>query len=92
MSLRNLKYIREIQMEKQKTIHEFKKNARDIVRVELGQFKGYEVINIRVFYQSDNNEGKWLPTRNGITMLADLIPELKEAIDKANTEWKKRLN
>jgi len=77
-------------MEKNQIVHEFQKNAIEKVRAEFCEYKGRELFNLRVFFQPDDSNEEWLPTRKGITLSASLMPELREAIDKAYEQWKKR--
>ena len=78
------------QMSENQLIHEFQKNAIERVGAEFCEYKGRDMFNLRVFFQPDNSSKEWLPTRKGITLSASLIPELKDAIDKAYQQWKKR--
>ena len=76
-------------MEESKLIHEFQKNANEKVRVEFCRFNNHDLLNLRVFFQSEDN--KWLPTRKGLTIRPDLLDDLKEAVDKAHKEWQRRI-
>lgn len=78
-------------MNDSRLIHEFQKNANEKVRAEFCEYKGRDLLNLRVFFHSDNGDLEWLPTRKGITLSASHIPELKEAMDKAYKQWKKRI-
>jgi hypothetical protein len=64
------------------------KNAADKVRAEFSHFKGKDLFSFRVYYQTDDESDDWRPTKTGITLRTDLIPELKEAVEKAYTQWK----
>ena len=75
-------------MENSRVIQEFMKNAGEKVRIELGEFKGRAMINVRVYYPGEA-EDEWKPSHKGITMSSELIPDLKGAIDKATEEWEK---
>lgn len=77
-------------MQENQLIHEFQKNANEKVRAEFCEYKGRDLFNLRVFFQSDNSNEEWFPSRKGITLSASHIPELKEAVDRAYQEWKKR--
>ena len=77
-------------MQENQLIHEFQKNANEKVRAEFCEYKGRDLFNLRVFFQSDNSNEEWIPSRKGITMSIGLIPELKETIDKAFKEWEKK--
>lgn len=53
-----------------------------LIRVQKTNFKGKDYIDIRKFYQ-DNNE-EWKPTKKGVTF----PPDLKDQIVKALQEIK----
>lgn len=76
-------------MQENQLIHEFQKNANEKVRAEFCEYKGRDLFNLRVFFQSDNSDLEWLPTRKGITISTSLIPELKEAVDRAYQHLRK---
>jgi len=76
-------------MSEEKIIHEFKKNANETVIVKLTEFKGKRLIDIRAYYAAKNGELR--PTPKGVSLRRDLLPEMKEAIDKALAAWKKGL-
>lgn len=74
-------------MQNSQIIHEFMKNATEKVRVDFSEFKGMDLISVRVFYNADEAGDDWRPTKKGITLRSDLLPELKKAVDKAYEEW-----
>lgn len=76
-------------MQEYKLIHEFQKNPAEKVRVELKNYLGKDVINIWVYYNAGEEKDDWRPSRKGICMLTDLIPELKKGIEKACSQWQK---
>jgi len=71
-------------------VYEFKKNALETVIIQFTEFKGKKLLDLRIYYDAEKNKEDWKPTPKGITMSRDLIPKLKEGVDKALTEWKKR--
>jgi hypothetical protein len=77
-------------MQENQLIHEFQKNANEKVRAEFCEYKGRDLFNLRVFFQSDDSGEKWFPSRKGITLSTNHIPELKEAVDRAYQEWQKK--
>ncbi len=79
-------------MQNNKLIHEFQKNALEKVRIELGSFMNKNVINIRVYYKANETENEWRPSPKGITMVADLIPELLKGINEAYKKWHSQIN
>ena len=65
----------------QKLISKFEKNSIEEIRVELSEYKGQTYLNVRAWVKGDN--GEFLPTRKGITLNIELIPDLIEALKKA---------
>ncbi len=59
----------------------FPKNNREEVRVSLSKFKGYDLVGVRQWYRNENDEPR--PSKSGITIRVDLLPELLELIEKA---------
>ena len=56
------------------------KNSREIIRIEVSEFKGRELINLRIWYQ--HFDGEYKPTQKGITLDIAHYNELKDAITK----------
>lgn len=61
-------------------VHSFMKNALEEVRVSVSAYKGKKYVDLRVYYQDDNGEYK--PSKKGIAISPDLLPELENAIGK----------
>jgi len=59
------------------------KNGREHVRISLTAFNGHDLIDGRVF-ASEGGEAK--PTRSGVCVNISRLPELRAALDKAETE------
>ncbi|MEJ2239702.1 MAG: transcriptional coactivator p15/PC4 family protein [Gemmatimonadales bacterium] len=59
----------------------FPKNNREEVRVSLSKFKGYDLVGVRQWYRNENDDPR--PSKSGITIRVDLLPELLELIQKA---------
>jgi hypothetical protein len=74
--------------EKQQLIASFEKNSIEVVRVHLQTWKAQRYVDIRVWKQARPGDGKAAaqPTHKGITLNVELLPELRDAIDKALTE------
>ena len=65
-----------------KLVCQFEKNSREEIRVQLREFKGHQLLDIRTFYfTSDAGEPK--PSPKGISLSIKLLPQLKEAILEA---------
>ncbi len=61
-------------------IHSFAKNALEEIRVSLNVFRGRQYIDIRTYYKSD--EGEYRPSKKGVTLSPELLPDLQEAVNK----------
>ena len=59
-------------------IFEIPKNSREMIRVAREDFKGHDIINLRVFY--DAGEGEYRPTKKGVAFSAALLPEVLKAL------------
>jgi len=75
-----------------KLIHEFQKNPDEKVKVELGNYRGTDVINIWVYYNAGETKEDWRPSRKGISLSINHITELKEGVDKAYKEWQDQIS
>ena len=67
-----------------KIITRFNKNKKEIVQVTLNSYKGYDLVDIRVYVENDS--GELIATKRGISISTRLIPELKKALEKAEQE------
>jgi len=74
-------------------VYEFEKNALEWVRAEFTRWNGRDVFNLRVFYDAGDGTPDWRPTKKGLTVRTELVPELKKAMDLAfqHYEEKERL-
>ncbi len=75
----------EMQETKQKIegeVYSFHKNATEDVKCIISEEYGRKLVEIRVFYQDENNE--WQRSRKGITMAADKfikeLPHIQQAL------------
>ena len=59
-------------------IAQFEKNATEVVRVSLTEFRGHKLIDLRVYYSDD--AGQFKPTKKGVSVSVGLYTELKKAI------------
>jgi hypothetical protein len=66
-------------MEQGILIGEFEKNSREIVRVQLTEFKGFELLDVRSFYKQGED---WSPGK-GLALCRDLVTPLLEALQAA---------
>lgn len=56
----------------------FQKNSVEEVRAQITNYKGHDLIDLRVFVIKENSDG--IATRKGLTLNVDLLPELKRAV------------
>jgi hypothetical protein len=66
-------------------IKDIKRNNNEIIRVEVSEYKGKELINIRIWYVADrDSEGKdiYKPTQKGVALNISEFSALKDAINK----------
>ncbi|KAA9010171.1 transcriptional coactivator p15/PC4 family protein [Histidinibacterium aquaticum] len=57
-----------------------RKNAREELRVSRDDYKGHDMINLRVFYDAGD---EMRPGKQGIALKAELLPELLNALRRA---------
>jgi hypothetical protein len=74
-------------MAEDKVVASFKRNPTEEVRAGIKEFKGRTYIDLRIYYMDD--QGEWKPTRKGISLATDFMPELKKAVDSIEKELKK---
>ena len=65
--------------ETRRLVYAFSKNRREEVRAEVGDYRGHEVIDIRVWALQD--DGEKIPTRKGLTLRVDRAEELLAAVE-----------
>ena len=66
-------------------IKDIKRNNTEIIRIEVSEFKGRHLINIRIWYASidrASGEAVYKPTQKGVTLDIGAFDQLKEGIDK----------
>ena len=56
------------------------KNAREEIRVSVGDFKGLTLVNVRVWF---GDEGDKRPGKQSIAFRLDLLPPLLDALKRA---------
>lgn len=58
-----------------------RKNAREELRVTLENFKGHDILSLRVWF--DAGEGEMRPGKQGLALRVELMPDLMEALRAA---------
>lgn len=61
-----------------------RKNSREEIHVTRADFKGHDVVNIRVFL--DAGEGEMRPGKQGVAFNAALLPEVLAALQSLAEE------
>jgi hypothetical protein len=61
-------------------IADIEKNSREIIRVEVTEFKGRELINLRIWYS--DFDGSYKPTQKGVAIDINHYDKLKDAVLK----------
>ena len=59
-------------------IEQFEKNATEVVRVSLTEYRGRKLVDIRVYYS--DSEGQYRPTKKGVSLSVDVYPDFKRAM------------
>lgn len=62
-------------------IYQFEKNEREVVKLRKSVFKGKEYVDLRLYVHAEGG-GEDIPTKKGVNLPIDKIPELKKAIAK----------
>jgi hypothetical protein len=75
-------------MAEDKVLHSFKKTATEEVRAIVREYRGRLYFDLRVYYV--DNDGEWRPTRKGIALSADFLPEIKQCMEKFEAEIKQK--
>ena len=66
-------------------MREFQKNNRgDVVRITRDEYKGADLVNIRVWFTAD--DGELRPSKNGLTIRGDQITQMIEALQAVKAE------
>lgn len=62
------------------------KNAIEEVRVALTEFNGHALIDLRVYADFDGSAGGKRPTKKGISLARERLPDLIKALQAAQRE------
>jgi hypothetical protein len=66
-------------------IKDIQRNSNEIIRIEVSEFKGKELINIRIWYQAvEGGSGNvvYKPTQKGVALNISEFDQLKDGIEK----------
>lgn len=63
------------------TVAEIPKNSRETLRVTRQEFRGHQLVSMRVFFEDAHGEMR--PGKQGLAVRLDLVPALLQALDAA---------
>jgi hypothetical protein len=66
-----------------------RKNSAEEIRIELSEFHGHDLINIRVWADPRDGGAERIPTKAGIACRVALLPEIIEALQQAEAAARK---
>jgi single-stranded DNA-specific DHH superfamily exonuclease len=72
-------------MEKVQVIHTFQKNKEEEVRFSIREYKERQYFDVRVWFLSGEG-GEYHPTKKGITLSLELLPELRKGIERVSRQ------
>ncbi|WP_454917296.1 transcriptional coactivator p15/PC4 family protein [Xanthobacter sediminis] len=58
-----------------------RKNAREEIRVSLGEYNGHQLFSARVWFEAD--DGSMRPSKAGLAFRVDRLPDFAEAVQAA---------
>ena len=67
-----------------KLIATIAKNTRETVRVELDEYRGHQLLSVRVWFS--DNAGEARPSPKGLSVDVRHLPALRAALDDAERE------
>ena len=70
------------------TIAVIEKNAVEEVRVALSEFCGHELVNVRIWANYDSADSEKRPTKKGVALRIEKLPELIAALNEAQAARK----
>lgn len=72
------------------TLVEVRRNKRDVTRFGLTVYEGYRLATIRVWTEKRDEPGVMAPTKKGISLRIEQIPDAIEALKAVEADAKKR--
>uniref|UniRef100_UPI003B5184F1 transcriptional coactivator p15/PC4 family protein n=1 Tax=Roseovarius indicus TaxID=540747 RepID=UPI003B5184F1 len=64
-----------------------RKNAREDLRVTLEEFRGHQLLSLRIWFDAEDGEQR--PGKQGVAIRLDLLPHLRKALSDAEQEARK---
>jgi len=65
-------------------IKDIQKNTKEIIRVEISEYMGKELINLRIWFQAIDDNGNYVykPSQKGVALNISQYEELRDAIQR----------
>lgn len=63
----------------ERILFEWPKNEEEVVRATTSLYKGRRYFSVRLYYRAEGRDG-WHPTKKGLTLGADHMPNLLKAV------------
>lgn len=60
------------------TVVKIQKKSREVIWIERQQYKGHDLINLRVWF--DDGSGEYRPGKQGVAFKAALLPDVLQAL------------
>ena len=72
-------------------VHSFPKNESEEIRLSLREYKNRHYLDVRLFFQPVN-QTEMVPSKKGLTIGVDFLPELKRGLIKCEEEVRQLLS
>lgn len=72
-------------------VHSFQKNESEEVRFSLREYKNRHYLDLRLFFQPQDRP-EMAPSKKGITLAVEFLPELKRGLLKLEEEVRQVLS
>lgn len=72
-------------MERDRVVHTIRKGSKEEIRLTVRPYKERRYLDIRIWFQPPEG-GEYRPTKKGITLGLEFIPELKRGLDRTARE------
>ena len=73
-------------MRKPTIIANLSKNSRETVRIALDEYRGVNLVDIRIMVIANDPSGAEVPTKKGISLRVEQLPHLLAALHAAEAE------
>jgi len=72
-------------------VHSFQKNESEEIRISLREYKNRHYLDLRLFFQPQDQR-EMVPSKKGITVSIEFLPELKRGLLKFEQEIRQVLS